>query len=175
MASVEPVNTGELIAVRSPEYDRVSVLLLAGESWISYTATTGTVLTPLTTLGIVALEQEGPHIQELAVFDVTRKEWITHPLPSLIKGEVTPLLNGKHALFPTHSRVYVYNGGSGKWDILDLPGKKLPDVQAVQNAFLVQQDQTLFVYSLVTSAWSKGIISEPLDLRGRGYRGSGSF
>lgn len=155
-------NSRSIVAVRSPEGNKLSALsLVGGGIWQTYTAPPGTELSAHVLGDLLGLVQEGPEVKEVAVFDAHTGDWTTQALPGPAKGVVRPVIIQDSVIFPVGKCVYAYRSAERRWKTLTLPTDEAPVVMSTPHAFLVQQGNRLFVYSAMNGAWSDGADAEP--------------
>jgi RNA polymerase sigma factor (sigma-70 family) len=161
----QAVGTGKVIYVIAPKQNRISALKLGKGEWRTYSVPAGSIDLALGVDENVALQLEGRAIQEVAVFNGILDHWSVHKLRAPADGPIAPTLHGGLAAYAIDDTVYAYHSKKDTWVDLRLPKSDADDpvgVRVLDEAIVVQQGETVYVYSALIGQWSSGVDAQPM-------------
>ena len=74
-----------------------------------------------------------------------------------VKGQLVPNVGPGMAYYQAGSDLYAFSATTNGWDTLHLGGADRPKISWGRTALLVEQDETLYVFSISRGKWSQGL------------------
>ena len=163
--TIPMMSNDHIIAVTPKDGRSVTAMVIGFDRWQEYRAPAGVQLRPILSEGVLAPTFSGDEVRELAAFSISslsvasrnvRGTWVRQQLRQPAKGDIVPSVLPEFAYYQIGSDVYAFSATTNGWDTLHLEGTE-PKVVWTRTALIVEQDETLYVFSVAGGNWSKGL------------------
>ncbi len=114
-------------------------------------------LIPVMGPDLLALAYSGQEVREVAVFNGANGKWSIQVLDKPTKGQISPIVGPGSVLYQFDRDFYAFSGVAWRWGVLRLGEGEEPKFQFGSHAILVQQGDTLWVFSLKRGRWTEGV------------------
>jgi RNA polymerase sigma factor (sigma-70 family) len=154
------------VAITPKDGRSVTAMIIGLDSWQEYRAPEGVRVRPVLGDDVLALSASGTAVTELAAFGTTslsiaqrnlRGRWVRQALRQPVNGVIEPVVGVGSAYYHVGSEIYAYSATQNGWDTLHLDGNEIPKIVWGRTVILVEQDETLYVFSVSGGTWSKGL------------------
>ncbi len=155
-----------IISVTPKDGRSINAMIVKDGVWQDYRPRENVRLTPLLSNDVLAPGISGTEVREVAALSTSpdaaaagnsKGKWVRQSLVQPVNGQVFPIVLAGLAFYHIDKEIYAFSAMTNSWDALHLEGAAAPKISPGKTNILVEQGDTLYVFSISRGKWSKGL------------------